>query len=232
MYENIHQGKKKAAPNKIENPFKAGDLVYGLARPRMKFMSLHKILFERELGPTIDAFAATATEYKFIREKAGGQYPTKQDSFEQSLLSHPKYSHIRYEMGIVRSNYADDDPLWIRRKCKAGLYWASTNNITVHFVLDGIDMNRVVSKEYEEFTSSELRWLFRHKHENGVIKAVKYYKDGDYAPAPWDAGDSKELWKSYELKRIHKSHITLMNMKIEPSQYVWRSITRAFQSRI
>lgn len=184
-----------------DESFKLGDIVYGLAEPRLDFFRSNKVIFARELGATIDSFAATKTEHKLMSKIGREKFPPNQDSYEQSLLSHPKYKDIHDKMGFLFGGTTPaDDPEWVSRKCKAGLYWASKNNITIHFVLDDIDMNRVVLKSDKSFTASELRWIFRNRDDDKVKNVIKFWKEGKIVPAPWETSNGIELWKNYKPK--------------------------------
>ncbi|OOL18654.1 hypothetical protein BRY73_06770 [Ochrobactrum sp. P6BS-III] len=96
----------------------------------------------------------------------------------------------------------------MERKGKAGLYWAKKTDTRVHFLLDGIDMRKVVKKatvayppahgiELDEFdtTASELRWLYRNRHDRHVRNLVQFWHQGKRATPPWKADPS--LWRQY-----------------------------------
>jgi len=182
-----------------KSDFEQGDLAYGLNESRTAFFDLNGVILKRELGATIDSFAATGTEHELLSYGIE-KYPERQGDFVETLLTHPKYSKIQSEVGFLYGNKVLDDPEWVSRKCKAGLYWAAKRNITVHFVLDDIDMDRVVFKKDKSYTASELRWLFRNKDNDNVKHVVKYWKDGGYVPAPWESDEGRELWENYKPK--------------------------------
>ncbi|MGY1423600.1 RHS repeat-associated core domain-containing protein [Bacillus cereus] len=91
--------------------------------------------------------------------------------------------------------------LW-KRGSKLGLRVAASKNTkgdttNIHFVLDGLDIESVVSKNEiggKSITASELRYIYRHQDElRGVIN---FYKDNQkLEKAPWE--ENPNLWKQY-----------------------------------
>ncbi|MBB3228045.1 hypothetical protein FHW69_002680 [Luteibacter sp. Sphag1AF] len=90
-----------------------------------------------------------------------------------------------------------------------GMLWTGARRATFHFALDGIDMDRVVDKKDRShaggrpqqatdmsvpgYTGSELRYLFRHRHElEGV---VCFWRNKREAQAPWV--DAPATWARY-----------------------------------
>ncbi len=192
--------KRQSMPRQKRSDFEFGDLVFGLSNPRLRFFNLSGFYATNEMGVVMSSFAATATE-RALMNTGVKKYPEKQGDFERALLSHPKYKEIYNKFGSLHGDHVFDELEWISRKCKAGLYWASNSDMIVHFILDDIDMDRVVFKKDESITASELRWLYRNKNDEGVKITVKFWKDGGYVPAPWDSEDGKKLWGNYKPKK-------------------------------
>lgn len=95
----------------------------------------------------------------------------------------------------------------ITRGSKAALdmILKSTGDDKIHFILDGIDLNKVINKEevghnYSDrsTTAAELRFLFRHKDE--IRNKVNFYMHGSQVPAPWLT--HPERWVVYKPKSL------------------------------
>ncbi|GLU29819.1 hypothetical protein Brsp01_50520 [Brucella sp. NBRC 12950] len=95
----------------------------------------------------------------------------------------------------------------IRRKVKGGLNWAAEDRISVHFVLDGVNMSDVIEKRLynlnKSTTGSELRWLYRNRDNPAVQDVVQFWKDGHRVNPPWE--DDKKLWSQYLPKSSDKA---------------------------
>lgn len=90
--------------------------------------------------------------------------------------------------------------------------WAAESNITVHFILDGINLKTLVQKlsldpldDHKPFTGCELRWIYRNRYHEKVKKNVQFWLDGRPTVAPWlRTSDAAFLWEDYDLLRISK----------------------------
>lgn len=86
---------------------------------------------------------------------------------------------------------------WMRTS-KAGLaFQLSEGKGRVHFLLDGIDYQRVVNKMPGDITSSELRWLYRHRQEPAVMSNVIFWLEGQRVMAPWETSEGQHIFASY-----------------------------------
>jgi hypothetical protein len=113
----------------------------------------------------------------------------------------------------------------VRRKDKAGLYWATKiAGRHVHFVLDGIDIAAVVKKSFKgansdrdagsstsknrSITGSELRWVYRNREDPEVGKYIHFWFHLKHARPPWEVvfsiqsgeiveQDGASLWAQY-----------------------------------
>ncbi|WP_459177608.1 RHS repeat domain-containing protein, partial [Ewingella americana] len=184
-----------------------GDLIYGVhASPgRKQYMSAFKEF--RNAVNTIDEYSLLKTDGPVTMEK--------NESFKNLMASHDKFKTA------VRGSGSNED---IRRKCKGGIAWAVENNIKVHFALDGMDLDKVVLKNFDgkngdreeingskknrSITGSELRWVYRHRNDPAVRKMVTFWNDRKNIPAPWEENVSMletidnetgdEIFKTYD----------------------------------
>ncbi|MGB3431453.1 RHS repeat-associated core domain-containing protein [Achromobacter sp.] len=89
--------------------------------------------------------------------------------------------------------------LW-KRGSKLGLEMAASGaGNKIHFVLDGLDMASVVSKEGDggdSITSSELRYAYRNRERLG--ENILFYKNKEQVEAPWETDEI--LWSAYTPK--------------------------------
>jgi hypothetical protein len=189
-------------------PFKAqfevDDLVYGLHEQRDEY-ALNFAYFKQSKTPqnisTIDQYAATHLE---LNNQLSHNIPNDQKDFLQSLASHSKYHQIVTAEGFSINKKILHHHNVIARKCKAGLFWVSHSNSqkTIHFILDGVNMDQVVGKSHERdqheksYTGVELRWIYRNRHDVNVQKRIQFWLDGRPSPPPWE-GNGAILWQRY-----------------------------------
>ncbi|RYM57732.1 hypothetical protein BSQ98_25590 [Serratia liquefaciens] len=84
------------------------------------------------------------------------------------------------------------------RGSKAGLEMIirSGGRDKIHFVLDGIDIERVINKSGgPSITNSELRYLYRHRHDINGKGKVHFYKNKQEVLAPWESEPAR--WRAY-----------------------------------
>ncbi|WP_146114477.1 hypothetical protein [Ochrobactrum vermis] len=197
--------------------FRRGDLVYGLANPRFDYSKKYPFFAESDSTrniSTIDQYAMTSDEV-FFKERVDVKVPDRQGEFFESVAQHSKYKSILDTKSIPidyrKQIFFDNDETAIGRKVKAGLNWAKDSQTRVHFVLDDIDMNEVVNKTLRvvgkrstrPYTGSELRWLYRNRHDPDVQNVVQFWQDGKHVEPPWET--DRELWKRYEPKNERTS---------------------------
>ncbi|ALL39858.1 hypothetical protein B9T65_00160 [Serratia marcescens] len=120
--------------------------------------------------------------------------------------------HDRYSFAYTFSDYGEDlfkpreEEFWVRRALskffsrgsKAGLekIISSGKGDRVHFVLDGIDIERVINKSGgPSITNSELRYLYRHRHDINGKGKVHFYKSKQEVLAPWESDPAR--WREY-----------------------------------
>ena len=85
------------------------------------------------------------------------------------------------------------------------LAWASKDKITVHFILDGVDLNSTTLKlgsNGRSYTSSELRWIYRNWNDENVRKSIQFHENEKQVPAPWETEQGNLLWSKYIPKNV------------------------------
>jgi hypothetical protein len=88
----------------------------------------------------------------------------------------------------------------ISRKCKAGLAWMAGKGGHIHFVLDRINISKVIHKAYpygHSFTAIELRWIYRNRFRAGVQGCVQFWNSGEPVIPPWETVEGKTAWENY-----------------------------------
>ena len=127
--------------------------------------------------------------------------------YRSALQNHPKYKDYLEMTVNDQSDGARVNQLW-RRKSKGGLHYAcffSPNDIIVHYCLDGIDLDQVITKSVPNLdlsettatkkqrgvTGSEIRWIYRNRYIPNVRERIQFWKsDGPrkYVPCtpPWE----------------------------------------------
>ncbi|WP_143277486.1 hypothetical protein [Bordetella genomosp. 9] len=188
--------------------YERGDLVYGLARQRSRYAYDYPQFrdaqdFVAETGEPnfsrIDQYAAIAAERR-EQQYFNKAAPANQADFLASIGRHPKYRKaLSAKQATVQA---------VARKCKAGLAWAAGAGMTVHFVLDQLDMVQVVSKahprdrEAKSYTGCELRWVYRNRHDPAVRQAIQFWRAGAPILPPWE-GEGARLWAAYHPAHEH-----------------------------
>jgi len=173
-------------------------LIYGLNSPRERYIKSNKEL--KMKVRTIDEFKILKDDPKYSRVDV--------NDFKTFLIRNDKYKEV---VGGSGSNQN------IRRKAKGGLEWATSKGVHVHFVLDELDINAVINKNFRRkngdsdpgsirknrsITGSELRWLYRHWSDDKVRKNVTFWVEGTKVPPPWEK-DVKLFKLEGEIKYAH-----------------------------
>ncbi|PHM74219.1 hypothetical protein [Xenorhabdus kozodoii] len=201
---------------KFRTTFEPGDLIFGLSEERSKYAQKHPS-FVHCHDPNnifvIDKYSITQREIT-VRNLLGHQIPHNQESFTRAIEKHHKYKGIRnkesdndikIDFSVGKVHYSKSVT---RQKCKAGLSWYShsLNNSCIHFILDGIDMKRVLNKTNEikkinkSYTGSELRWIYRNRNDPRVKSCIQFWRNGRPVLPPWIEGREAYLWQDYHPK--------------------------------
>ncbi|MCC8379970.1 hypothetical protein [Xenorhabdus sp. PB30.3] len=131
--------------------------------------------------------------------------------FREFLSSHSKYNvkDIIIKSGITSiPSMSEGVPFW-KKTSKAGLeYQLMQRKLPVHFTFSDIsgasDKDNITQaadkngKYGQGVTSSELRWLYRHKNTDEVKQNVKFWLDGK--SVPHSEVFSEEKWSNYQPK--------------------------------
>ncbi|EBD4389278.1 hypothetical protein CU788_15470 [Salmonella enterica] len=188
----------------FKKKYEKGDLVYGISELRAHYSLRYDHFTEStttENISTIDQYAATTTEM-LIQHTNKRIKPINQNSFLKALSSHPKYKSVCGAPGYVVMGMAIHAEKVVARKCKNGLDWAAKNKICIHFILDEINMKRVVEKSHKRdrggifFTGCELRWIYRNRHNPLVMENIQFWYKGEPTIPPWN-GINKDIWQQY-----------------------------------
>ncbi|WP_223879184.1 hypothetical protein [Chitinimonas arctica] len=189
---------------------RAGDLVYGLCDERAEYFNTGKPFQSllSENGKFVDDFRVLFDEADDTSE----YYKELVDVTLTSFLRH----HGKYKTALGN---VDNENSRIRRKCKGGIAWAVSNSRTIHFVLDGLEMQEVCEKSYigngydetngalpkkRSITGAELRWVYRNSHgenearRNDIVKSVQFWKDFKRCKPPWEDAEFRHYFSAYK----------------------------------
>ena len=183
--------------------FRKGDLFYGISDGRNLY--LKALPTSRSHPHKIDDFSGP--HYERIYLKFSGEMPVLQNDFSDFLRRHPKYKVIFDRPSPGNHDEVAKDNM---RKCKAGLSWAAVRGITIHFVLDGLNVESVPYKAvfcdvdthviHASVTNSELRWVYRNRHDPAVAQCIQFWRDQRPVQPPW-TGEGAALWANYQPTR-------------------------------
>ncbi|NHB95209.1 hypothetical protein [Photorhabdus stackebrandtii] len=143
------------------------------------------------------------------------KYPLWNDYFEAGIRNEKfnisnifketvsKYNSDYYHTWHVYGGSPAPRLLW-KRGSKLGIEIAASNQRTkIHFILDGLDIKKVVNKTKgptplkagpgESITASELRYAYRNRTR--LAGRIHFYENGKETIAPWDK--DPELWQKY-----------------------------------
>jgi len=120
------------------------------------------------------------------------------------------HSDDEYEIKNAENQWAlDTGKKVITRMSKAALDMMikSTSGEKVHFILDGLDIDKVIKKQemgsaYSErsTTAAELRFLYRNRDQ--IKGRVFFYKNRVKVQSPWDSASDR--WLDYNPKSLLK----------------------------
>lgn len=134
--------------------------------------------------------------------------PARAADFRQFIESHPKYN-VKDHVLAAQQKGAQPDPIemW-KRTSKAGLeFQLLKRKKPLHFMADiiGDDINVVTSKigHGKSITSSELRWLYRHRDLPEVRSNLLFYRGG--VQIPHHEIFDNQGWSDYHPKNQYSS---------------------------
>jgi RHS repeat-associated protein len=143
--------------------------------------------------------------------------PERVIQFKEFLSTHPKYNVKNDPMLKGEFTLQMGVSLW-KKTSKAGLeFQLVKRNAPVHFLLDTIGDNiaNVVSKAGygASITSSELRWLYRHRETEAVKNNVIFWNAGEIVKQ--DTIFSNEAWRGYQQKTSYQP--SWSGRRVEPN---------------
>ncbi|MCP9266646.1 RHS repeat protein [Xenorhabdus sp. XENO-1] len=137
--------------------------------------------------------------------------PERVIRFKNFISSHENYNvKVQEEAKLLKANpikVMDFGPVLWKRTSKAGLeFQLLVRQKPLHFMADiiGDDISLVVSKlgHGASITSSELRWLYRHKELPEIRSNLLFYREGKKISHE-DVFGKKE-WKNYRPKKQYR----------------------------
>jgi hypothetical protein len=183
-----------------------GDLFYGLAKTRDELMQKLGVSSDHAKGARINSYdIGDITSPSQVK-------PLENDSFRNFLGAHKKYAAV-VDMKTVRYEWRH----W-RQKSKGGIEWATKfaqPRKHVHFCLDKMTdpdvMEAIAMKNWADdslkgtpwevkvrsITNAELRWIYRHRHEDEVKKHVQFWEKSVQCEPPWERPHLSGIWASY-----------------------------------
>lgn len=96
------------------------------------------------------------------------------------------------------------------RGSKIGINIAKTNpNVTIYFLLDGLDMKKVLTKTRlkmpaKNVTNHELRYIYRNWSQ--LEGKIIFFRDGKEVEPPWKSAEYKKMWQAYNPKCFQKNN--------------------------
>ncbi|EIE6515716.1 type III secretion system effector EspK [Escherichia coli] len=187
--------------------FREGDIVYGLSSPREKLVNSIKLVNDFSKKDIITQNTLTnavwdpRTPRKYKQDpliKRALNVHERGIKFKQHLKSHNNYNVTMADLCVYNR-----DKLWAKTS-KAGLEFQTlTRNKTVIFCADEIvnSLKLIANKSDgygQSITASELRWIYRNKDNDQIMKNIKFYLRGKEIPAEKILGAPE--WKDYKPK--------------------------------
>lgn len=172
--------------------FRKGDLLYGLAN-QMGRAPVYNAIAKAIHNAGKEHFSLTIDELNNMflgtGNGAGRSLGTKYLGKVHPSAGYDRFSHIEAEkfkdylekkISIADLRAMDRDTR-VDTACRLGMDYAKDNGRTVHYILDGIDMEQVLRNNGTKFiqngfTNSELRHIFQN--QNLLKDVVRFYKTG------------------------------------------------------
>lgn len=215
------------AYEELRSAFKEGDVVFGLNGPLLdavdnlghpRTVRVRTVpLFGKKVAKFKGLIQADITDFvwdhknpteyasdKEIRRSLASQMLGT--NFRAYLTGHPKYDVAsQYREGKLVRGPGQQSPKDLTnawgRTSKAGLLYHLERGATVHFVITGIDLNKVANKtesNKHSVTSRELRLLYRRRNDPLVQQRVKLYDTS--GPIDQAAFFARPEWQQYSPK--------------------------------
>ncbi|ECG8610354.1 type III secretion protein GogB [Salmonella enterica subsp. salamae] len=187
--------------------FRSGDIVYGLSSPKEKLVNSIKLVNDFSKKDIItqntltNAIWDSRTPRKYKQDSLIKRALNEHErgmKFKQHLMNHNNYNVTMADLSVYNR-----DKLWAKTS-KAGLEFQTlTRNRTVMFCADELvnSLKLIANKSDgygQSITASELRWIYRNKDNNQIIKNIRFYLCGKEIPAEKILGAPE--WKDYSPK--------------------------------
>ncbi len=196
---------------KLEDNWKEGDLLYGLQKEARRAVieelkgrldSKHQRLhctFDRRIGNEMCRFVDVDDGF-FSNDEYNEWLDEKDEDFR--LYAEDMQAHARYNSAQPKKSgdKADQHDVAVKRGCKWAIEYAVTHGQTVHFLLDGLNINSIISKGNSSFTNSELRFIYRNREDERFKSNIKFYIDCNECDALWASDDGRKDWEQYKPK--------------------------------
>ncbi|MFZ9596620.1 MAG: hypothetical protein ACO3A2_11155 [Bdellovibrionia bacterium] len=204
----------------IKVELKEGDLIYGLNDYRertiegLQSQSTH----QKKPAYTIDHFNNKLIGFLNDPSQPQLYLPDLSSLSEESTERFHRYQdylshHHYFQNPKARQKPENSEDLALKRACKAAIEFtfnlnsaAPSERHTLHFILDGLEEEGALdpmksNRNYSQFTSTELRFLFKLSilHPE-ILKNVRFYRYGKKLESPpWRNSDGtlNPLWKTY-----------------------------------
>lgn len=180
--------------------FEKGDLLYGLQVTREPYLAALR-------GKAGDSYITVDSLNNTIlipSLKLSGKFDEGSHNRVMEKVDEISKEYSAYLFGQKKytprylDNKGNAESVKIKRSCKAAITWnrkIQADRTLIHFCLDGLDEKRIFSKLDESanipkidqsFTSSELRYIYKHWPDLKKANKVIFYHDGEVVSAPWE----------------------------------------------
>jgi hypothetical protein len=191
-------------PQSLLDNFQKGDLVFGLAQPRMLAVKQlkelgHRFVFANELNDKVVSIVMMDGSPDSLSERKKLQYGFLFPHKDYLLKSNGKPIPAMRKSDIMSAGY--------RRACKL-LVRNRHENYRVHFLLAEINWERVCNKSDNGVTASELRAIYRDVVKNGRNPNIIFY-DAQLrqTDTPWETASGQALWQAYNCQRTNRQEL-------------------------
>jgi len=192
----------------VLSDFGEGDLLYGLVNSRRAYVD--ELRYNRPdcQGPHIVDYMTPL----IVGGPMFGGYPTYKGHrggesrvglLGDFLESHPKYNPFNSADPTAEAYFTRK-----RRVCKGGILFVLNQGKRVHFILDNLDMKRVVHKDGKDdlaenfggakhrgYTGAELRSVYRMRNNKKAMGQITFWENDKRVSAPWITNPM--LWAEY-----------------------------------
>jgi hypothetical protein len=176
---------------------------FGLITTRKTF---ERIIIQNDITNSVfnPAKPGLLSDKEINEKEAVKADPHRAIGFRDFVAQHPKYGLSNYQPSNAKdrqTNEAHMRAAWLKTS-KAGLQFQAKHGsgYKIHFILDGLDYSRVLAQDNVkatiaatnmhsplDITSGEVRWLFRNRNDQEVVKAVVFWLAGQQVRPPWES---------------------------------------------